>query len=67
VSTMISEIYGAFLAAGAPEDKARKAAEAIASWENRFARIGNELVALKLMAGTILGCVVVLTIKAFLR
>ena len=36
---MIYEVYDAFLAAGAPEDKARKAAEAIASYENRFARI----------------------------
>jgi hypothetical protein len=31
VATMISEVYDAFIAAGAPEDKARKAAEAIAS------------------------------------
>jgi len=28
LSTMISEVYDAFIAAGAPEDKARKAAEA---------------------------------------
>ena len=35
---MISEVYDAFIAAGAPEDKARKAAEALANYENRFAR-----------------------------
>jgi hypothetical protein len=29
MSTMISEVYDAFLAAGVPEDKARRAAEAL--------------------------------------
>ena len=33
---MIAEVYDALLAAGSPEDKARKAAEAIAAYENRF-------------------------------
>jgi hypothetical protein len=33
---MIAEEYDAPLAAGSPEDKARKAAEAIAAYENRF-------------------------------
>jgi hypothetical protein len=36
---MISEIYDAFLAAGAPEDKARKAAEALANCDDRFSRL----------------------------
>jgi hypothetical protein len=66
VATMISEVYDAFIAAGAPEDKARKAAEAIAGYENRFARIETDLVVLKWMTGTILGGVVALVIKAFL-
>jgi hypothetical protein len=43
MSTMISEVYDALLAAGTPEDKARKAAEAIAGYENRFTRIETEL------------------------
>ena len=43
MSTMISEVYDAFLAAGAPEDKARKAAEAIAAYETPFAKIENDL------------------------
>jgi hypothetical protein len=51
VSTMISEVYDAFLAAGTPEDKARKAAEALADDENRFARIDAELIVLKWMVG----------------
>jgi hypothetical protein len=33
---MIAEVYDALLAAGSPEDKARKAAEAIAGYESRF-------------------------------
>ena len=35
---MISEVYDAFLAAGTPEDKARKAAETLADFDNRFTR-----------------------------
>jgi len=66
VATMISEVYDAFIAAGAPEDKARKAAEAIANYENRFARIEGDLLVLKWMTGTILGGVVALVIKAFI-
>ncbi|MGA8989830.1 MAG: integrase [Rhodoplanes sp.] len=48
---MISEVYDAFIAAGAPEDKARKAAEALADYENRFNRLDTELIVLKWMVG----------------
>jgi hypothetical protein len=41
--TMISEVYDAFIASGAPEDKARKAAEAIAAYDTRFAKIDGDL------------------------
>jgi hypothetical protein len=33
MTTMIAELYDALLAAGSPEDKARKAAEAMAGYE----------------------------------
>jgi hypothetical protein len=53
---MISEIYDAFLAAGTPEDKARKAAETLA--DHRFSRldgavlrIESQLSLLKWMTG----------------
>jgi hypothetical protein len=53
---MISEVYDALIAAGAPEDKARKAAETLANYDNRFSRIDvavlkveSELVLLKWM------------------
>ncbi|WP_443213275.1 integrase [Rhodovulum sp. PH10] len=62
---MISEVYDAFVAAGAPEDKARRAAEAVANYEARFARIDADLLVLKWMTGTILGGVVALVVKAF--
>ena len=66
MAPMISEVYDAFIAAGAPEDKARKAAEAIASYENRFSRIEADLLVLKWMTGTVLAGVVALVVRAFL-
>ncbi len=39
MTTMIAEVYDALIEAGASEDKARKAAEAIAGYETRFAGI----------------------------
>jgi hypothetical protein len=41
---MIAEVYDALLAAGSPEDKARKAAEAIAGYDNRFTTIEQHLI-----------------------
>ena len=43
MATMISEVYDAFLASGAPEDKARKAAEAMAAYDGRFNGIEHDL------------------------
>ncbi len=51
MATMISEVYDAFIASGAPEDKARKAAEAIAAYAGRFSKIENDLNILKWMNG----------------
>jgi hypothetical protein len=47
MATMISEVYDAFIASGAPEDKARRAAEAIAAYEGRFGRIENDLTTIR--------------------
>ena len=52
MAIMISELYDALLAAGAPEEKARKAAETLAGFENRFAKIETDLLVLKWMTGT---------------
>jgi hypothetical protein len=43
---MISEVYDAFIAAGTPEDKARKAAETLANYDNRFSRIDGAVLKL---------------------
>ena len=51
MSTMISEVYDALKEAGAGEEKARAAAEAIAGYENRFAKIDQDLAVIKWMAG----------------
>ncbi len=44
MTTMIAEVYDALVAAGSPEDKARKAAEAIAGYEDRFGAIEQRLI-----------------------
>jgi hypothetical protein len=73
---MISEVYDALLAAGAPEDKARKAAEVLANYDARFSRIEQEIAAfraevrgeftlVKWMLGTVLAIGVALALKAF--
>jgi hypothetical protein len=51
MTTMIAELYDALIAAGAPEDKARKASEAMAAHESRFGRIDMELAVIKWMLG----------------
>jgi hypothetical protein len=65
MSTMISEVYDALKEAGASEEKARKAAEAVASYENRFARIETDLVLLKSMVGFNLATTVAVLWRVF--
>jgi hypothetical protein len=43
MATMISEVYDAFIASGAPEDKAREAAVAMAAYDGRFNGIEHDL------------------------
>jgi hypothetical protein len=47
MATMISEVYDGFIASGAPEDKARKAAEAMAAYKGRFGKIENDLTTIR--------------------
>jgi hypothetical protein len=51
---MLSRTYDALLAAGSPEDKARAAAEELAGYESRFAKIETDLAVLKWMLGVVL-------------
>ena len=55
---MLSKTYDAFKAAGAPDDKAREAAEEIAGFESRLVRL--EVMVALILAGT-----VGLIVKAF--
>ena len=72
MSTMITEVYEAFISAGAPEDKAKAAARAVAEYDSRFNRIDSdlalvkaEMVVLKWMLGFVLAGVVSLVMKNF--
>jgi hypothetical protein len=74
VSTMISEIYDAFIAAGTPEDKARKAAETLANYDDRFSRLDgavlkvqSELVLLRWMTGFSIALDVAILTRLFLH
>jgi len=51
MSIMITELYDALKEAGASEASARKAAETMANYENRFARVDADLAVLKGMTG----------------
>jgi hypothetical protein len=62
MATMISELYDALKAAGAPEDKARKAAEVVAGYENRFLRVEAYLTLVKWMLALNLALTIVILI-----
>lgn len=51
MSTMITELYDALKDAGASEASARKAAETMAAYESRFAKIDIDMTLLKGMVG----------------
>lgn len=55
MATMISEVYDAFIASGAPEDKAREAAVAVAAYDGRFNKIEGDLGTIRGDINTILG------------
>lgn len=65
MAIMLSKTYEAFKAAGAPDDKAREAAEEIAAYDNRLANIEADVRLLKWMMGLVLAGVLSLVVKAF--
>jgi hypothetical protein len=48
----VSELYDALKEVGVSDEKARKAAKAVAQWETRLGKIESDLGVLKWMAGT---------------
>lgn len=72
MATMISEVYDAFKEANVSDATARKAAEAVAAYETRFAglelrmeRIDGRLTLIQWMLALLIGGVASLVIKAF--
>jgi hypothetical protein len=65
MALMLAKTYEAFIAAGAPEEKAREAAEELAAYESRFAKIETDLTVLKWMVGFVIAGVASLVIKTF--
>jgi hypothetical protein len=65
MAVMLSKTYDALIAAGAPDDKARAAAEELAGYESRFTKIVTDLAVLKWMVGVNLAASLSLVIKAF--
>jgi len=51
MALMSSELYDALIEAGASEEKARKAAEAVAAYDTRFATLDRKLDVLTWMVG----------------
>jgi hypothetical protein len=62
---MLSKTYDALIAAGAPDDKARAAAEELAGYESRFVKIETDLAVLKWMVGVNLAVSLSIVIKLF--
>jgi hypothetical protein len=54
MTTMITEVYTALKSAGAPENEAAAAAEAVASFDTRFHSIETKLTTLQWMVGLII-------------
>ena len=64
MAMMLSKTYDALVSAGAPEEKARAAAEELAAYETRFAKIEQDLAIIKWMLGFVIAGVASLIIKA---
>lgn len=67
MSIMISEVYDAFVAAGAPEEKARRAAEALTVYESRFWKLENDMAVIKWMIGFVMALLSAVALKLFLH
>lgn len=74
MAIMVSEVYDALLEAGASQDKARRAAEAVAGYDSRMAKaetdsvgVRGELNPLKWMVGFNLALSVAVLLKLFVH
>ena len=68
MTTMISEVYRAFIAAGTPEEETRKAAEALSAeslaTKGDIARVEKELLVIKWMLALVVATTTLPLLKA---
>jgi hypothetical protein len=67
MTIMISEIFDALIDAGATEEKSRRAAEAMAGYDNRLAAIDTRLAVLTWMTGANTAMTLAVLVKLFLH
>lgn len=67
MAMMLAKTYAAFKAAGASEAEASAAAEEIAGYENRLAKVELDLAVLKWMVGTNLAITLAVLVKLFVH
>jgi hypothetical protein len=60
MTTMVTELYDALRSAGAPEDKARAAAEVVASYDREFGEIRTRLGRLTTAVQIVVGMLILL-------
>ena len=65
MALMLGKLYDALRTAGVPEDKAREAAEEVATFEKDLAEIRSDVRVLKWITGTTLAGVLALVIRTF--
>ena len=65
MAMMMGNLYQALLESGASDENARKAAEEVAIYDNRFAKVESELLLLKWMVGFNLTMTAAVLIKLF--
>ena len=65
MALMLGKLYDALRAGGVPDDKAREAAEEVATYEKDLAEIKSDVRLLKWITGTTLAGVLALVIRAF--
>lgn len=67
MTTMVTELYDALRSARAPEDKARAAVEAVASYDREFADIRADLRVLKWAQAATFAGVVAIILRLFIH
>ena len=65
MAMMLSDTYEAFIAAGVPADKAKKASEEIAGFDRRLVMLDKRLIRVEIMVALILAGMVSLVVRAF--